>query len=174
MGFNFVGCSGLHQLLPRCHKSLAVFVVALALESMAYSLVTAMADVCCYPCLRVLLFPDWHTSCCLQDLDLSSDAFGIDLSCAEPLPSQIVSTLTSMTHLTSLDLSRRALTERQLHEILKKLPLLRSLTIHGVPICNEQVARLERHHPDVNVHKRNSVLETMPELATLLGSLSVT
>eukprot|EP00878_Enallax_costatus_P003223 GHUV01003426.1.p1 GENE.GHUV01003426.1~~GHUV01003426.1.p1 ORF type:complete len:738 (+),score=210.60 GHUV01003426.1:346-2559(+) len=110
----------------------------------------------------------------LKDLDLSSDAFGVDLTCAEPLPSQVVTTLTSMTHLTSLDLSRRPLTERQLHEVLKRLPLLRMLTIHGVPISNEQVSRLERHHPDVNIYKRNSVLETMPELATLLGSLSVT
>lgn len=110
----------------------------------------------------------------LQDLDVSHDAFGADLSGCEPMPNYFVTALASMTHLTSLDLSRRPLTERQLHELLKRMPLLRTLTIHGVPISNEQLARLERHHPGVNIHKRNSVLETMPELATLLGSLSVT
>lgn len=109
-----------------------------------------------------------------QELDLSSDAFGSNLSDAEPLPAHVVAAVASMTHLTSLDLSRRPLTERQLHELAKRLPLLRSLTIHGVPISTEQLARLERHHSAVNIHKRNSVLETMPELATLLGSLSIT
>lgn len=161
--------SNLRQLALKPHSSLADG------NMMVVSKLTQLRSLAlCLPSYSRALLDGVKQLTGLRELDLSSDAFGADLSCCEPLPSQLVSTLTAMTHLTSLDLSRRPLTERQLHELLKKLPLLTTLTIHGVPISNEQLARLERHHPEVYIHKRNSVLETMPELATLLGSLSVT
>jgi hypothetical protein len=90
------------------------------------------------------------------------------------MPCHVVPAIASLTRLTSLDLSRRPFTDRQLHQLAKQLPLLRTMVIHGVPISNEQLARLERHHCSVNIFKSNSVLETMPELANLLGSLSIT
>ncbi len=109
-----------------------------------------------------------------QDLDLSSDVFDVQLSESERLPAQLLGALCEMTHLTALDLSRRPAGEEQVDELLRRLPQLHTLTLHGVPIPVEAVARLERRYPHVNIHKRSSVLEATPELATLLGSLSIT
>lgn len=114
-----------------------------------------------------------HAFALLQEVDLSSDALGDDLGLKEPLPAHVIEALASMTSLTSVDLSRRPVTERQLHELARRLSRLQQLSIHGCPVSPDQVARLEKAYPHINIHKRNLTLENPPELAVALGGLSL-
>ncbi|KAF6253528.1 hypothetical protein COO60DRAFT_408782 [Scenedesmus sp. NREL 46B-D3] len=109
--------SNLRQLALKPHSSLADG------SMLAVSRLTQLRSLAlCLPSYSRAVLEGVKRLSALRELDLSSDSFGADLACCEPLPSHVVSSLCAMTHLTSLDLSRRPLTERQLHELLKALP----------------------------------------------------
>jgi hypothetical protein len=93
---------------------------------------------------------------------------------ALPLQQHVLAAVAQMPGLRALDVSRRAVAPAALRELLAALPRLESLCLHGCPLPADEVAALERGHPHVNVLKRHAALDAAPELATLLGSLSIT
>jgi hypothetical protein len=79
-----------------------------------------------------------------------------------------------LSRLTSLDLSRRAAPPGALRDLVGGLPRLETLTLHGAALKAEEVQEVEKAFPAVNVLKRHLAIETAPDLATLVGSLSMT
>lgn len=91
-----------------------------------------------------------------------------------PLPPHVLRAVGGMPSLTSLDLSRRRADARDLRALAARLPRLETLALHGCPLEADEVAALQRAFPSVNVLKRNHALDAAPELAVLLGTLSIT
>jgi hypothetical protein len=86
----------------------------------------------------------------------------------------VLAAVAQMPGLTSLDISRRAVSGPALRELLEALPRLEAVSLHGCPLPADELADIEAAFPCVNLLKRNAALDASPELATLLGSLSIT
>jgi len=106
-----------------------------------------------------------------QELNLASMA--ADAATQPPLTPQTLTALSSLTALTSLDLSRRALPAQSLHALLAHLERLEALSLHGAALKLEEVAGLEKAFPRVSILKRHLAGESAPDLAALVGSLSI-
>lgn len=98
----------------------------------------------------------------------------------------------SLTRLTSLDLSRRRMVERQeveerkkqrrkgkypseLRSMMERLSRLRYINLGSTAIEADAIKRLTRHFPAVHIDGRRSMAESTPDLANygLAGTLCV-
>lgn len=130
---------------------------------------------------------------CLQELDL-----GRGYATANPTVDEIVlhagvyAAVAQLTQLTSLDLSRRRMVDRQevedrkkqrkkgkypaeLRSMMDSLKRLRFINLGSTAIEPDAIKRLVRHFPAVNIDGRKSMAESTPDLANygLAGTLCV-
>lgn len=138
---------------------------------------------CCCLCLGVV--------CGLQELDLSKGPLAAPLEEAVLQP-YVYSDIGHLTRLTSLDLSRRRMVDRQevedrkkahrkgkypseLRAMMSQLKRLSAINLGSTAIEPDAIKRLVRHFPAVNIDGRKSMSESTPDLANygLAGTLCV-